>query len=234
MKVAKVERKTNIVAYLQEKQFVEVNRIVEHFGYSLSTVKRDLAELDDEGLIRRTHGGAMPIDQEKVDVSYLMKLSSHVDDTEKNEVALKAGLYIKNDMTLFLDSSTTSLRMIPIIAKHEGLLVITNSVLTASMLSEYTNADVIILGGKVTRKKFTVHSLTTLEQLKRYCVDLAIISCRGFDEVQGATENSEGEATIKRTLKEMSKKILLLVTPDKMNRKHLYQALLPDDAIIIS
>ncbi len=230
---AKDERKQKIMMYLNETKFASLGELVEFLHYSDATVKRDLIELENEEQIRRTRGGAMLIDSEKVDAAYLTKVWNYVNDEEKRRIAERAVTYIEDDMTIFVDSSSTALHLIPYLKKIHGLRVVTNSVLTAALLSEHTAAEVTIVGGTVTNKKLTVNSVTAVNQLRTYHFDLALLSCRGYDEEKGATENTEGEAVFKQVLKDCTEKIILMVLESKRNKVYFYKSLLPEDIDIV-
>ncbi|MBJ1440793.1 DeoR/GlpR transcriptional regulator, partial [Enterococcus faecium] len=135
-------RQQEIVNYLKNNQFARVTDLIELVNYSEATIKRDLVFLEKSGLIRRVRGGAMLIDNRKIDVPYLMKITKLEEETEKRKIADTASSLIRDDMVLFLDSSTTSLHLVRNLARFDGLQIITNGIVTAAMLSEYTTAKV--------------------------------------------------------------------------------------------
>lgn len=145
-------RQQEIVNYLKNNQFARVTDLIELVNYSEATIKRDLVFLEKSGLIRRVRGGAMLIDNRKIDVPYLMKITKLEEETEKRKIADTASSLIRDDMVLFLDSSTTSLHLVRNLARFDGLQIITNGIVTAAMLSEYTTAKVSVLGGAIVPK----------------------------------------------------------------------------------
>ncbi|MFP3720601.1 DeoR/GlpR family DNA-binding transcription regulator [Niallia circulans] len=219
------ERQDKIVNHLKIENFMKTTDLVELLNYSEATIKRDLIELENQGLIRRTRGGAVIIDRRKIDIPYLMKVDKFNDDKEKERMAKLAKELIQNDMNLFIDSSSTALHLVHQLNKFEGLQVITNGVITASLLSEYTSAKVNILGGSIVPKRFTVNGSKAYHDALTYNVDLAFVSCRGFDFSVGATETTEGEALIKQSFRKGAKEVVLMVTHDKLNQKYLHQSL---------
>lgn len=222
---AQEERQTKIVNYLKSESFMKTVDLVDLLNYSEATIKRDLIELEKKGLIRRTRGGAMIIDRHKVDVPYLMKMDKFNDEKEKSRMAEVARNLISDDSVLFIDSSSTALHLVHYLHKFEGLQVVTNGVVTASLLSEYTTASVNILGGSIVPKRFTINGSKAFNDALTYNADLAFVSCRGFDFSVGATESTEGEALIKQAFRKQAKKIVLMVTNDKINHKFLHQSL---------
>lgn len=147
------ERQQIIINHLKIVQFSRIQNLIELVKYSEATVKRDLIELEKKGLVRRTRGGAMIIDNQKIDLPYLMKIINFNEQDNKHKLAEKAKDLINDDMVIFIDSSTTTLHLIKMLAKFEGLQIITNGVLTASLLSEFTDAHINILGGTVIKKE---------------------------------------------------------------------------------
>ena len=219
------ERREQIVKYLARFQFSTVSELASHVGYSVPTVKRDLVALEHRGLVRRTRGGAVPVASERVDVPYFMKLASTGIERDKDLLAGVAQHLIHDDMTIVLDSSTTCLHLIKYLARFEGLHVITNGVVTASLLSERTNAEIVILGGAVSPHHQTVNGAKTYNDMLGYSADLAILSCRGFDVRGGASELSEGEAMLKQAIRRQSIEVALLATASKVGKRYMYQSL---------
>ncbi|WP_400246072.1 DeoR/GlpR family DNA-binding transcription regulator [Niallia sp. JL1B1071] len=219
------ERQDKIVNHLKLESFMKTIDLAGLLNYSEATIKRDLIELENQGLIRRTRGGAVIIDRQKIDIPYLMKVDKFNDDKEKERMAKLAKELLHNDMNLFIDSSSTALHLVHQLNKFEGLQVITNGVITASLLSEYTSAKVNILGGSIVPKRFTVNGSKAYHDALTYNVDLAFVSCRGFDFTVGATELTEGEALIKQSFRKRSKEVVLMVTHEKLNQKYLHQSL---------
>ena len=128
------ERQQTIVNHLKINQFARITELIDLVNYSEATVKRDLVVLEQSGLIRRVRGGAMLVDNQKIDVPYMMKITHLEEESEKRYIADIAANLIKDDMVLFLDSSTTSLHLVRNLGRFEGLQIITNGVITAAML----------------------------------------------------------------------------------------------------
>ena len=201
--------------YLKNNQFARVTDLIELVNYSEATIKRDLVCLEKSGLIRRVRGGAMLIDNRKIDVPYLMKITKLEEETEKRKIADTASSLIRDDMVLFLDSSTTSLHLVRNLARFDGLQIITNGIVTAAMLSEYTTAKVSVLGGAIVPKRATINGSKAYNDALSYYADLAIMSCRGLDFSQGVTETHEGEAMVKKAFRKQSDRLAVLVTQQK-------------------
>lgn len=219
------DRQQQIVNYLKINQFATVTDLIELVNYSEATIKRDLVLLEGSGLIRRTRGGAMIVDNKKIDVPYLMKVTHLNEEDNKQYIADVACTLIKDDMVIFLDSSTTSLHLIKNLSKFDGLQIITNGVLTAAMLSEFTSAHVSILGGSIIPKRATINGSKAYNDILTYNADIAFIGCRGLDFDHGITETHEGEALIKKAFRRQANHVAVLATIDKLDHKYMYQSL---------
>ncbi len=90
--------------------------------------------------------------------------------------------------------------MVKNLSKFEGLKIITNGVITAALLSEFTNAQVSILGGEIVPKRATINGSKAFNDILTYNADIAFVGCRGLDFEHGTTETHEGEALIKKAL----------------------------------
>lgn len=225
MQSTREERRDQIVRKLGTAHFASVGELASELGYSLATIKRDLVELERQGLVRRTRGGAVPVNRYQIDPPYFMKLSDMEADRDKDALARVARHLLRDNLTVIMDSSTTCLHMIPLIAQYHGIHVITNGVVTAAMLSENTNAEVCILGGVVSLRHQTINGAKAYNDMLSYSADLALLSCRGFDPVMGSSEFNEGEALIKQAMRRQATEVALLVTEDKLGERFVYQSL---------
>ena len=208
------DRQQQIVNHLKVNQFATVADLIDLVNYSEATVKRDLVLLEESGLIRRTRGGAMIIDNKKIDVPYLMKVTRLNEEDNKQYIADVAATLVKDDMVIFVDSSTTSLHLIK-----------NNGVLTAAMLSEFTTAHVSVLGGSIVPKRATINGSKAYNDILTYNADMAFIGCRGLDFDHGVTETHEGEALIKKAFRRQANHVVVLATEDKLDHKYMYQAI---------
>lgn len=216
-------RQKDIMNYLKRHQFASVSDLMELVNYSEATIKRDLVELEKSGLIRRTRGGAMLVDNQKIDIPYLMKVTQLDEDHKKQYVADIAETLIKDDMVIFIDSSTTSLHLVRGLTKFEGLQIITNGLLTAAMLSDFTDAHVSVLGGSIVHKRATINGSKAYNDALSYNADIAFIGCRGLDFENGVTETNEGEALMKKAFRKQAKQLVVLATEDKIHQKFMHQ-----------
>ena len=219
------KRQDQIMEEIKRKKFITILDLVDILHYSESTVKRDLIHLEKDGLIRRTRGGAIFVDEEKVDIPYLLKINAFQHDEKKSIIAKKCESLIEDDMVLFIDSSSTCLHLVDILKKFKGIQIITNGLMSAFVFSERTPASVYCIGGKIESKKLTINSPKAHSDIENYSADLSFISCRGCNLLQGATELTEGESYIKRGFRKQSQRVALLVDSEKIETSFMHKSL---------
>ena len=142
------ERRRRIVERVNEKKTVSVDELCLLFGVSPATIRTDLNELSDAGLLCRTHGGAVSVQG----VSYENLSRSVVTNiSAKQAIAEKALELIFDRDTVLLDAGSTTMELARLLKKRNGLTVIVNDLAIASVLENTTDATVVFLGGVLRR-----------------------------------------------------------------------------------
>ncbi len=211
----KVERQEQIMELLKIKGSVLVTELSDHFNCSDETIRRDLKELSNSNLLTRTHGGAFLF--EKYDKSYPSEIRKIILHEEKSKMAKEAVKLIEENDFLFLDSSTTCLKLAEWIA-DEGLSVtiLTNSLHIANLCSEKKNdIDVVLLGGRLRKNNFSTVGIEGVSQMDSYFADKSFISPPKISLEHGLTDNNMNEATIRKLMLEKSKERILLMDHTK-------------------
>ena len=144
------ERQNQILEIIKEKVFVRVDELAARVYASPATIRRDLALLDQAGLIQRLHGGASLIGASAGETSTLVRKQSNV--VEKRRIALRALDFIQNGGCYFLDSSTTSEKIVPFLTKKNDITIITNGLETGVQLASIPSCKGYIAGGEIQRK----------------------------------------------------------------------------------
>ncbi len=219
------ERRREILSQIKTKKMISVSALSESLNYSESTIRRDLKKLDMDGLIRRTRGGAIFIQESAIEPLYMEKALSLENKNQKKEITRLADLFLADDQTIFVDSSSTCLYLFEQLKKYAGLTVITNGLALAYFLAEKTDVNVIVIGGKVVSKRLTINGTEAYENIKSHSTDLAFVSCRGLDSIAGASEISEGEAYVKKACSQGSRQTILLADSSKFDKGYLYASL---------
>lgn len=219
------ERQEEIFKYLKQKRSATVRALAKELFVSEATVRRDLIEMQNLGLLKRSHGGAI-FSESADETSIFVRMGENAQEKERAAtVALK---YISEDFgTVFLDSSSTVLAL----ARRMNLsdkTVITNGIQTAAQLAGVRGIRLILAGGSVSPTGTSVCGSWTNTLLNEFRFDLMLVSCASFRE-QGAFETSLDQREIKRTVFALSKKRILIADHTKYARSAPY-ALCPIEA----
>lgn len=212
------ERQNEILRILKEQKTAVVSDLAKELYVSEATIRRDLAEMKNMGLIERSHGGAiLPENAEEISIFFRMEKNAN----EKERAVTKAIPHLPAFRSVFIDSSSTALALAERIDLNFKT-VVTNSLPTASQLSKKPNINLILLGGTV---QFNTNSATgswTARQLQDFSFDLMISSCAAV--LGGATyERSLDQKEIKRAAFERCQKRILLIDHTKFNAHGTYR-----------
>ncbi len=175
-----------IVAYTREQGRVDVGDLAVHLGVATETVRRDLTGLEQQGLVRRAHGSAYPVDNAGFETS-LDYRSSHL-VPEKRRIAAAAVELIGASSTVYLDDGfTPHLIAQNLAASDRALTVVTPSIPVASTLASNPLMSVIILGGDVRRRTLGTVGHWVTDMLSTLLIDIAILGANGISRDRGLT-----------------------------------------------
>ncbi len=218
--MATIRRKEAIIEFLRSnRHFATVEQLGGALFVSGATVRRDLSELERSHLIRRTRGGAILIEGGGIEDPLDFRENQNV--AQKQIIAQAACHHILDDMTLFLDSSSTAYTLARFLDRFSGLRVVTNGLKTAWMLSDYNNISVMCTGGTLREHSKSLVGQPALDYAARLNADIAFMSCRGFSLENGASEASEDEYNLKQVYLKNSRKSVLMCDSTKMGVDYL-------------
>lgn len=191
-----IERRSNINDYLQIHQTASVEVLATMLKVTEETIRRDLRQMEQEGLLERTHGGAfLP---ERIANTLAMDARGKVNQSSKIQIARESAALIDEKDTLFLDASTTSAYLAQELLSR-NLTIITNSFTIANIVAPHHNIHLIMLGGDYDAGMRAFLSPATLRELEDYYVDKAFFSCRSVDLKSGLTDAHETICALRKT-----------------------------------
>ncbi|NPD16753.1 DeoR/GlpR transcriptional regulator [Xinfangfangia sp. D13-10-4-6] len=213
------ERHQRIRALLGTFGQVGIERIVTELGVSRETVRRDLKELEEAGLLRRIHGGIVPVPGEG-EAPYPERSLTNL--REKRAIAEATLRFVSPGQTLLIDAGSTTACLAEQLAGLSGLLVFTNSVEVATHLSTASSRArqnrAILLGGDFIAEPASTHGMVTLAAIAEISADLALSSPFGLSAAEGATSFVPEEAGIARAIFGRAKRRILLADGSKLGR----------------
>lgn len=213
-----LERRNHILEILKSKQAATVDELCAALYSSGATIRRDLNILENNGLIRRTHGGAVHIESTARDFPLSLRESENL--SAKEILAQKALPYVKDGMTLFMDSSSTTYHLARRLNGFHNIRVITNGLKTASVLSEMNGIEVYGTGGRLRANAMSFVGNQAMDFVRQFNADIAFLSCRGIDPEVGITDSDENEANLKRIYIQNAKNVILLCDNSKLGKRY--------------
>jgi DeoR/GlpR family transcriptional regulator of sugar metabolism len=213
-------REKQIIEILKQKNACSIYDLAQALYVSESTVRRDLARMERKGLITRIYGGAMLKPSTSMDdTSFFMRESENLQ--EKRSLAKAALSYVRSGMTIFLDSSTTTLQIVTMLSAFDNLLIVTNGLFSANEVTTKTNHRAMIVGGAIEKSTNSALGTYADTMVSTLHAQLAILSTSGFDPEFGFSQQSEDQATIKRLMIKNAEKVIFLVSKSKVGKKTL-------------
>ncbi len=208
------ERRDEIRRILRTEKSVSVEDLARRFYVSPSTVRRDLDRMADDGMIRRTYGGAFLM--ENLSSELPISLREHENTDAKHAIARAAVKLIREGDTIILDTSSTVTAMVPLLRDLDGLTVITNGIKTAYLLNSDSKITTVCTGGRLREHNMSLVGVQTVQRLHEINADIAFLSCRGLHPDRGVTEASEEEAEVKKAMIEAAARTVLLCDSSKI------------------
>lgn len=205
------QRRDRIVQLVQENGFLSAPDAAQLLGVSSETIRKDIIELDREGLIRRSRGGAMPVNV--VRESPLVRKRTNYPE-EKVAIARAAVDTIPAGSSVILDAGSTIYAAAKCIARRSDLCVFTNSIVAIDVLSESDN-EVFILGGRVRKSSLAIVGDWPKNELASISADYALLGADSVGSANGPSTNSYEEVAIKRSIIASAKRKILLADKSK-------------------
>lgn len=198
---------------------VEVTTLAELQRVSVETVRRDLLALEGVGVLKRVHGGAVPVER----VRHESELS--VRDGQRREVkeriAAAALAEVEGATSVLLDAGSTTARLAELLPADVDLTVVTNSLPIAMLLGQRPRTTVISLGGRVRARTLSTVDGAALRALEGLLVDVAFLGTNGVSVEHGLTTPDLAEAAVKTAMVAASRRSVLLADSSKVGLDEL-------------
>lgn len=208
-----VERRNQLAQIIISQGHITVNEASKKFNVSTETIRKDLIYLENEGVAKKSYGGAIPA-SESLEKPVVLKQTENAEI--KNQIALKALEYVPAHGTIILDSGTTTLALAKLLKVESGLTIFTNSSTAFHELSESDN-HVYIFGGRVRASSQAVIGQWTNEQIRSIQADVAFIGTDGFKGFSGPATMSFEESEVKSNMLKAGHTSICLTDSSKFN-----------------
>lgn len=210
-------RLTAILDLLAAQGEVTVEQLVERFGASAATTRRDLDSLAERRLLTRTHGGAVA---QSVAYELPIRYRSHLGTGAKERIAAAASALVSPGQVVGLSGGTTTNAIATALAAREdlgeqGLTVVTNAVNIAAQLAMRPEFKVVVTGGMINPRSFELVGPFVQQLLAGIRLDIAFIGVNGLTAEGGATTRDESEAAVNRMMAERSDRAVIVADASK-------------------
>ena len=217
----KSERKDFILDKIRREKKIKAQEIVQEFNVTMETVRRDLEELEEMGLLRRVYGGAIEGRIYEPEPSYDTRTVTRL--SEKQAMAKEAVKLIEDEETVFIDGGTTCLEVAKELAKSDKRIVaITNALTVAEVLLTNSNMKVIILGGVLNQGETTVTNILNHNQIDMFNFQKTIMGAASISPSQGVTDYNLDVTILKKEIIESSDKVIFVADHSKFNKRVRY------------
>jgi DeoR family fructose operon transcriptional repressor len=199
---------------------VDVADLATRHGVTTETIRRDLSDMQERQLLRRVHGGAIPV--ERMNHEPMIEARDVVNADEKLRIATLAVEQLPERGSAIIDSGSTGHRLAEVFPVDRDIHVVTNSLLIALTLSRRGLRELTVLGGSVRTKRHTMIDETTRAELDPIAVDVLFMSCDGLSFLHGLTTPYREEYAIKRAMMERARSVVAMVDQSKFGNVQMF------------
>ena len=214
------ERQKQILSILNDRSFVTVQELSDLTFTSASSIRRDLTYLQNNGLVKRLHGGVSTVPSVSRVASFYDR--THKNIKEKRIIAQKASTLLKDGQTVLLDSSTTVTFLLPYIAKHRNITLFTNNLTTALHAIEL-GIKTHCLGGCSINGSAALSGPETFAAISGIMADVLFFSSQSLDSLGNISDTTQEENYARKVMLESAKMKVFLCDSEKFNSQSTYK-----------
>jgi len=189
------ERRRGILETARRDGSVDVGKLAAELEVAKETVRRDLNLLERHGLVRRTHGGAHPVESAGFETTLAFRTTMHV--PEKSRIAAAAAELLGDAETVYIDEGYTPQLIAAALPRDRPLTVVTASLSTAGALASTQNINVLLLGGRVRGGTLATVDHWATRMLSGFAIDLAYVGANGISREHGLTPPDPAVSALK-------------------------------------
>ena len=215
------ERQVFILGLAKREGRVDAGALAEQLKVSAETIRRDLTVLERQGLLRRTHGGAIPLQRLGFDPVLVTRASTMVE--EKARIGKAAVSYLPAEGSILIDAGTTTAALAESIPADRPLTVLTGALPTALSLAGQDNLTVLMPGGAIRARSLCAVGPWAVRDLSEVCVDTAFMGTNGLSIERGLTTSDQSEAVTKRAMISAARRVVVLCDHSKIGADDFFR-----------
>ncbi|GAA4623130.1 DeoR/GlpR family DNA-binding transcription regulator [Actinoallomurus vinaceus] len=214
------QRRQILLQTLRSAGRIDVTDMADRLDVSTETIRKDLTELERQGLLHRVHGGAVAVE----DLSFEPAVAARTEYTdEKHRIARAALAEVPLEGAVLIDAGSTTACLADVMPADRDLAVFTNTLTIALTLATRPRLTVHTLGGRVRSRTFAEVDNWAVRALSELRVDVAFLGTNGFTVDDGLRTPDESEATVKRLMLKVARRRVLLADHSKLGRISLFK-----------
>ena len=211
-----LDRQRRLLQHIRQQGSGNVTELARTLGVSTSTVRRDLREMNERGLLTRVHGGAsLP----NADLEPVLTSRGAEHSDEKRRIGEAATRFVHPGATVLVTGGTTTEAMIPFLAGVDSLTVVTNGLNIACQLTRYPQIAVVVLGGVLRHEEMSLLGPIAEQVLSEFHIDVAVSSAYGIDPEAGLSGTNVTEAGTDRRMLQAADTLVVLADSSKVGRR---------------
>jgi len=208
-------RQTDIVQLARVAGRVDVDGLAEQFGVTPQTIRKDLNDLCDLGVMQRYHGGAM-LSSGVANVAY--EARRELATLPKQRIGQHAAQLIPDHCSLLINIGTTTEQVATALRNHNGLMVITNNVNVVNLLQGSADIEVVVAGGVLRHADGGIVGEAAVEFIRQFKVDYAIIGVSAIDEDGSLLDFDYREVSVAKAIMAGARRTYLVADSMKFSR----------------
>lgn len=190
-------RQSEILALARDSGHVQVDDLARHFDVAVQTIRRDLAEMAEMGLLDRVHGGAVPR-QGVTNIAY--EARRRLNEAGKTAIAAACAAAIPDNSSLILNLGTTTEAVARALLHHKNLTVVTNNMNVATILLQNPSCEIMVAGGALRRSDGGLIGDLTTDFFAQFKVDIAVIGASAIDADGDLLDYDLAEVRVSRAI----------------------------------
>jgi DeoR family glycerol-3-phosphate regulon repressor len=209
-------RQADLLDAVREHGTLSVEALSERFGVTLQTVRRDIRQLADAGLVARFHGGVRVPSSTTENIAYRKR--TELNASAKQRIARAVAKAVPDNCSLIVNIGTTTEAVARELLQRKGLRVITNNLNVAAILSDNPDCEVIVAGGVVRSRDRGIVGEATVDFIQQFKVDIGLIGVSGIEADGTLRDFDYREVKVARAIIEHSREVWLVADHSKFNR----------------
>jgi DeoR family transcriptional regulator, aga operon transcriptional repressor len=211
----RAERMSAVLDYIAEHGSVDVAQLADELGVCGATIRRDLHALHEQGLLVRTHGGAIA---NSVGLELPIRYKAARRQPEKRQIGMMAAKLVEDGAVVGMTGGTTGTEVARALADRVGITVVTNALNIAAELVLRPNIRLVVIGGNARHASYELVGPAAETMLAQYHLDLAFVGTDGLTVAEGCTTHDEMEAHTDAAFIRQARRSVVIADSSKIGR----------------